>query len=62
MPNNEQREFGQREQIPTPNAEKSRPEDPIPHDGDIRVDENGNRVKYTGVGGWKEVYESDGWF
>jgi hypothetical protein len=61
MPNQEHWEPGERQPVPTSKADKAQEQKPIYHEGDVRVDENGKKVRYSSSGGWKEVRESDSW-
>jgi hypothetical protein len=61
MPNQKHSEPGERQPVPTPEADKAQEQRPIYHEGDEQVDENGNTVRYSSAGGWKEVPKSDGW-
>ncbi len=61
MPNQENREPAERQPVPTPEADKAQEQRPIYREGDEQVDEHGNKVRYSSVGGWKEVPKSDDW-
>ncbi len=55
-------ELGERQPVPTPEADKAQEQKPIYHEGDVADGGDGNRYKTDGQGRWEKVRPSDGMF